>query len=291
MPWPATPIDWLILAWLAALGACIGSFLNVVVYRVPAGMSLLRPGSHCPACKHPIRWHDNVPVLGWLWLGGRCRDCRVRISVRYPVVEVTTAALFAWLGWAEGLSWAANLPPRAVPAPGGLACPSLGFGQVAGLLVYHLVLLTTLLAAALIDWDRKSVPLRIALPALVVGLAAPIFWPYLHPVPASAGLGDSLAGLIDGLAGMAVGLAWGMIAEFTLSSRRDRGAVAAWTCMGVYLGWQAAAALGFVAFAAGVVVAGARARRPAWLAGLALATPLWLVLWAHLVAGWPALGR
>src|SRR5690606_33093916 len=62
--------------WLAFFGGTVGSFLNVVVYRVPAGMSVVHPPSRCPNCGHDIRWYDNIPVLGWLWLGGRCRDCR-----------------------------------------------------------------------------------------------------------------------------------------------------------------------------------------------------------------------
>ena len=89
---------YLIAAWLFVLGATIGSFLNVVVHRLPLGMSLIEPGSHCPACKHPIRWHDNVPILGWIMLGGRCRDCGSPIAIRYPLVEAITAAMFLVLG-------------------------------------------------------------------------------------------------------------------------------------------------------------------------------------------------
>lgn len=83
-----------LLVLSGALGLVIGSFLNVVVHRVPAGMSLSRPGSACPACGHPVRPYDNVPVLSWLALRGRCRDCRTAIPVRYPLVEVLTGVLF-----------------------------------------------------------------------------------------------------------------------------------------------------------------------------------------------------
>jgi len=93
----------------AVLGGCIGSFLNVVVWRLPNRMSLVRPASFCPKCRHPIRFYDNVPVFGWLFLGGKCRDCREPISFRYPAVEFTcavTAVFFAWLvfqfGWCGG---------------------------------------------------------------------------------------------------------------------------------------------------------------------------------------------
>src|SRR6476659_5289098 len=79
---------------MTLLGLVIGSFLNVVIHRVPAHESLVRPPAHCPACDHRIRNRHNIPLLGWLILRGRCADCRVRISVRYPLVELLTAVLF-----------------------------------------------------------------------------------------------------------------------------------------------------------------------------------------------------
>jgi leader peptidase (prepilin peptidase) / N-methyltransferase len=104
------------LAYAAALagafGLLIGSFLNVVAYRLPRGESVLFPASHCPSCDTPIKPYDNVPVLSWLWLRGRCRSCQTAISARYPIVEAVTAALLvavvldkgadrdAWLGLA-----------------------------------------------------------------------------------------------------------------------------------------------------------------------------------------------
>ena len=80
--------------WLLAFGAVIGSFLNVVVYRLPLRKSLTHPSSHCPACGHPIRWYDNIPVVGWIKLRGKCRDCQRPISVRYPCVEGFCGILF-----------------------------------------------------------------------------------------------------------------------------------------------------------------------------------------------------
>ena len=77
------------------LGLCVGSFLNVVIYRVPAGLGLAKPNSHCPACKYELRWYDNIPVLSYLMLGGRCRACKARISPRYVAVELANAVL--WL--------------------------------------------------------------------------------------------------------------------------------------------------------------------------------------------------
>jgi leader peptidase (prepilin peptidase) / N-methyltransferase len=93
-----------LLSLLAVLGLLIGSFLNVVVHRVPAGLSVVSPGSACPACGDPVRPLDNVPVLSWLALRGRCRSCAVPISARYPLVELATAVLFVVTGWSFGLT-------------------------------------------------------------------------------------------------------------------------------------------------------------------------------------------
>ena len=85
--------------WVVSIGACVGSFTNVVVWRLPRSESVVFPSSHCPRCGHSVRWHDNLPVLGWMLLLGRCRDCSAPISWRYPVVEASSAGLWlsAWL--------------------------------------------------------------------------------------------------------------------------------------------------------------------------------------------------
>ena len=104
----------MLLALVGLLGLAVGSFLNVVIHRVPRGESLLRPGSHCPQCTAPIRpWH-NVPVLGWLLLRGRCADCAAPISARYPLVEAGTAALFVAV--AARFGWSGE--PARIPVPG-----------------------------------------------------------------------------------------------------------------------------------------------------------------------------
>jgi len=126
---------------MAVLGLAIGSFLNVVIYRVPLGLSINSPGSACPQCKHPVRWFDNVPVLSWLALQGRCRDCRAPISGRYPLVEAGTAALFALLGVRFGWSW---------------------------LLPVMAVLIAGCVALALIDLDIGRLPFIITVPGLPV---------------------------------------------------------------------------------------------------------------------------
>src|SRR5512143_1680610 len=93
MPVPEGLVHPAAVAWALALGAVVGSFLNVVIARVPAGQSIVRPRSRCPRCGAPIAWYDNVPVLSWVLLGARCRGCRVRIPVRYPLVEVIGAGV------------------------------------------------------------------------------------------------------------------------------------------------------------------------------------------------------
>jgi leader peptidase (prepilin peptidase)/N-methyltransferase len=131
-------------AFAAPLGAVIGSFLNVVIHRLPLGQSLSTPRSHCPACKQPIRPLDNVPVLSWLVLRGRCRACGVSIAVRYPLVELVTALAFAAVVLTRGAGaelWA-FLPFTAV-----------------------------LIAVAGIDLDHRIVPNKIMLPAAVWALA------------------------------------------------------------------------------------------------------------------------
>jgi leader peptidase (prepilin peptidase)/N-methyltransferase len=126
------------------LGLVIGSFLNVVVWRVPRGESVVTPPSACPRCQTRIRARDNVPVLSWLLLRGRCRDCGEAISPRYPLVELGTGALFAVLAVVLGWSWA-------LPAV--------------------LYLAAVAVALALIDLDSKRLPDALVLPSYVVGAA------------------------------------------------------------------------------------------------------------------------
>jgi leader peptidase (prepilin peptidase) / N-methyltransferase len=130
---------------VAVAGMLIGSFLNVVTWRLPRGESLVRPRSRCPRCDTPIRPYDNVPVLSWLLLRGRCRTCRSPISARYPAVEAATAALYA--GVAIGRHGALDL-------------------------VLGLLLVTALVPITLIDLDLRLIPNAITLPASVAAVAA-----------------------------------------------------------------------------------------------------------------------
>jgi len=129
----------------AIFGLVIGSFLNVVVYRVPRGLSVVQPGSFCPSCGTPIRSSDNVPVVSWLILGAKCRHCGEPISARYPLVEFITGALFAALAWVLGAHWAvpgmcvlgasalalAVIELDGLPPPGAVSLIGGGIGAVA----------------------------------------------------------------------------------------------------------------------------------------------------------------
>ncbi len=280
---------WVIAIWVAAIGGAVGSFLNVVVYRLPAGMSLSHPGSHCPQCKRPIRWHDNVPVFGWLILRGRCRDCRARIPIRYPLVEGLVAAIFFTVAIAEGASGGANLPVRPLPVGDGVIYPALSSGELAGLVGWHLLLLCTLVASALIDRDGQRVPARLFLPGLLVGLAGSAIWPHLHPQAAAVFAARPSAGILDGLAGLALGAVLGAAGGWLLD--RPAGLAKAWSAglVGLYLGWQPAAVIVLAAIVCRAIlrvlerIAGGRRTVgvDAWMAA-------WALVW---ISGWAAFAR
>src|SRR5262245_34692292 len=142
----------LVVAWLFLMGGILGSFMNVVVYRVPLAMSLSRPGSRCPECLHAIRWYDNVPIFGWLWLHGRCRDCDAPISVRYPLVELLVAATSA------ALAWSTCLEP--LPASPEMADAASTYAVRLGLWAFQMLLVCTLCCAALMELDGHFAPPR-----------------------------------------------------------------------------------------------------------------------------------
>lgn len=295
--------------WIFALGACIGSFLNVVVYRVPARLNIAWPGSRCPSCLKAIRGFDNIPIVSWLVLRGKCRDCALPISPRYPLVEGTTALLFLLLAVIELQSGGANLPVRGTGRVWGewLADPSF----LAGLFVCHALLLATLLSAALIAYDGHRVPVAVVLPMILVGLMLPMIWPQLRPVSVNEKLADvpvdagatmrQVVGLLEGF----MGLAGGAIAALATRplGARDPLARARWwgilwgsLAIGAMLGWQAAvwiaAAASLVQLALALLMPGryAEGKLP-WLAAALMTTLLWLAGWGQLVAWFPWLGE
>jgi leader peptidase (prepilin peptidase)/N-methyltransferase len=151
---PAPIISGWIIAFAALFGLVIGSFLNVVVYRVPNGISLLRE-SRCPSCDAPVRPWQNVPVVSWLALRGRCGSCGMRISSRYPLVELGTALAFAGVTWWTLSGGATHGDVRALP----VALATVGYMYLAAISI----------ALALIDLDTRRLPNAIVLPSYLVG--------------------------------------------------------------------------------------------------------------------------
>jgi leader peptidase (prepilin peptidase)/N-methyltransferase len=209
----------MMVAGALALGGIVGSFLNVCAARLPNGKSLWMPGSACPACAHPIRWHDNVPVLSFFVLRGRCRDCRAPIAWRYPVVEVGTALLFA------------------------LAYRHLGLG---GELALALVFLSALMVITVIDLEHQLIPDRITLPVIGAGFLG------------SAAIGrlswlDSLLGILVGggiIYAIIQGSRWVMGVE-----GMGGGDITLAAMVGAFLGWKLLLLGLFLAVLVGAAVA------------------------------------
>lgn len=205
----------LLFIFAGILGLAIGSFLNVVIYRVPAGRSIVVPASACPTCGSSIRTYDNVPVLSWLVLRGKCRDCAAPISVRYPLVELGTGLFFVTVA---GLF-----------APTILAAPDTR-SIVSGLLVLvaFLFLAAVSVALALIDIDVHKLPNTIVLPAYAVGAVL--------LSSASIVSGEYSVLLRAGIAMAALFLAYFLMA-FLYPAGMGLGDVKLAGVLGLYLGW------------------------------------------------------
>lgn len=241
------------------LGLAVGSFLNVVIHRVPRGESLIQPGSYCPSCGAAVRHRHNIPVAGWLMLGGRCADCKAAISARYPLVEAGTAALFVAVTARFGWSW--ELPA-------------------------YLYLAAIAVALAAIDLDVMRLPDRIVLPSYLVALVL------LAPAVIA---GQSWAAVTRGLVAAALLFTFYFLLA-ALPKGMGAGDVKLAGLLGLYLGWLGWSSVAVGTFAgfllgglAGAVLmvlrrAGRKSRipfGPAMLAGAFLA-----VFAAPAVADW-----
>lgn len=228
--------------WLAIVGGLVvGSFLNVVIVRLPVMMErawhdacaelhdqaaperprfdLAWPRSNCPACAHTLAWYELIPVLSWLWLRGRCAHCGVRVAIRYPLVELATALLFAACIWRLG--------------PGLSAAAAMA-------------LCAALVALAAIDADTMLLPDSITLPLLWVGLLLSLTpWGFAAPAAAIAG------------AASGYGLLWLVATGFKLITRKEgmgQGDLKLLAALGAWFGWQALPVLILLASVAGVLV-------------------------------------
>ena len=136
------------MTFLFALGAIFGSFINVIVYRIPRDLSIVKPGSHCTSCNTPIKFYDNIPILSWFILRGHCRHCQAKFSIRYALVELFTGLLFVFLFYAYFIQGVRE------------GVPALNNG---GWMVYsgHIILLVVLLISSLIDAENWFIPMSV----------------------------------------------------------------------------------------------------------------------------------
>ena len=153
------------ILFLFALGACVGSFLNVVVWRLPRDESIVSPPSHCPKCQTPLAWRDNIPVFGWILLRGKCRYCAQPISPRYPVIEFITGATFVLYYVLYFIVQQGPCPPVQPLVP-----RALDFRLDWPIYLLHMYLLATLLAASLIDAELFIIPVEMTWWAAAVGI-------------------------------------------------------------------------------------------------------------------------
>ncbi|MDP6717392.1 MAG: prepilin peptidase, partial [Pirellulaceae bacterium] len=292
----------LLALWLWALGGNLGSFMNVVVYRVPLGRSVVHPGSRCPNCKTAIQWYDNIPVISWVLLRARCRHCKITISSRYPCVEALVAAVVLVVGFLSPVALGRNLPEPMTPVPMQFETVWLWL-----LFAFHVLLLCTLICAALIRYDRMLPPWRLFVPAAVVGCIAPMLppialWSGLRPVSFFAFAEQSAIAVAiwDSISGAAVGSALGLVVAAASISRQRRSIefaeVPAVALCGLFLGWQAVCAVACYAGAAHLatrmITRGAtRAGRIPWTAHMALGIMLLIILWRPIVERAPWLGN
>lgn len=217
------------IGFAIALGCCIGSFLNVVIYRLPAGLSLVHPPSRCPTCLNRLKPYDNVPVLGWLWLRGKCRFCKTAIAPRYPLVEAATGLLFGLAAAIYGMTWET---------------------------LSYFVFISWLMALSLIDWDTLTLPNVLTRSGLVVGvvLQAGIGW--------MDGGGAIAAAYLMGSIGAAVLGIWLFDAITILGSlafgrtAMGGGDAKLAALMGAFLGWKLLLLASFLACAIGAVAGG-----------------------------------
>ncbi|MCS5519699.1 prepilin peptidase [Curtobacterium flaccumfaciens] len=266
----------LVAVLVGVLGLAIGSFLNVVVHRVPAGMSVVVPASSCPGCGHEIRRRDNVPVVSWLVLRARCRDCGAPISARYPLVEAATGLLFVAVTLLSVLApWSTSAAPDGVP----------GTIRAAILLVALLYLMAISISLTLIDLDTHTLPNRIVLPAYIV---LPVL------LLAASAVSDDWGAALRGLIGLVVLGGTYLALALAVPGGMGLGDVKLAGVLGLvlaYLGWGSLAVGSFAAFLLGgtfavvlLVVrrAGRRSGIPfgpwmlagAWL-GIAVGAPAW----------------
>ncbi|MEM9924549.1 MAG: prepilin peptidase [Cyanobacteria bacterium P01_D01_bin.50] len=215
-----------------ALGASIGSFINVVVYRLPAGLSILYPPSRCPHCLNRLKAYDNVPVLGWLWLRGRCRYCKSRISPRYPIVELVTGLTFVLIFLIFNFSL---------------------------LTIGYWLFCSWLLALSIIDLDTMTLPSELTKSGLVLGILFQIILGFIPQFNWLTLINQVMLAIAAAVLGLWM---FDVIARIgTIVFRKDAmgaGDAKLAAMMGAWLGWKYLLLASFIACIAGVVVEASR---------------------------------
>lgn len=210
---------WMVYPVVVWLGMCLGSFANVLIYRLPREESIVTPPSRCPGCGRRIRWFENIPVFSWLFLGGKCAGCKGGISVRYPLIEAISGIL----------------------ALIGVLIFGVGYAGIA-----YSLLFIALLALVVIDLEHWLLPFAITIPMTVVGLAGALFFG-LRPAA------DALIGLVVGASIFLIMLVGG---KFLFKKEAMGGGDVVFGAMaGVFLGWKAVLLMVFVASFLGTIVA------------------------------------
>ncbi|BAQ61352.1 leader peptidase (Prepilin peptidase) [Geminocystis sp. NIES-3708] len=219
--------NFLIYLIIFGWGACIGSFLNVVIYRLPAKISLINPPSRCPKCFHPLGKTENIPVIGWLWLRGECRWCHTPISPRYPLIEAMTGLFFALVFHQFGFTW---------------------------LSVGYVIFLSWLIALALIDMDTMTLPNSLTQSGLIMG----VIWQTWLGFTVG-GINTASVYLFISILSAVIGI-WlfdtiRFIGSFVLGKPAMGGGDPKLTAMiGSWLGWQGVLITGFLACVYGTII-------------------------------------
>jgi leader peptidase (prepilin peptidase)/N-methyltransferase len=172
MALPAEFMAWYGPVVSLVVGLCIGSFLNVIIFRLPEERSIVRPRSHCPGCGKTIAWYDNIPVVSYLLLGAKCRGCRMRISPRYPLVELLTGVLFVAIYNRFGVEW---------------------------MTLVFWIMTAGLIVGTFVDFDHMIIPDSVSIGGMVFGVVASTLVPDLHgQATFTAGLLKAVVGLVAG---------------------------------------------------------------------------------------------
>lgn len=294
--------------WFFYVGSCIASFLNVVAWRVPRGKSILG-SSHCPACGTHLTFRDNVPIVGWLKNGGKCRYCQTPIAKRYVFVEILLGSIFLTVVLFTLYSGGINLPLRTPNDSIGferlLFDPSWDLIQI---VVYQLVLISTLFTFALIRMEYPSVPLSVWGVGMLSGIGFAFLFPAVQIVPwqvpsqsVAAYQTFEINQVWTMALGLVVGACCGAILDFagrpvvdvdSTQSSRHYDALLSLSLCGLFLGWQAAISICLIATL--LVLAGSRTKKRFVFntpASILAATIIHLCLWRtfSFVGGyWPS---